>query len=120
MNQTERRVLKRYPIKIDATIITPTRSVSVRTVDIGIGGIRVISPDPILPETDIALSLATREEILLSGSVLWTIEIQREETPPEFEMGIEADAFILKEQEAIGFADRETVVREIISRVHNV
>ena len=82
---------------------------------IGAGGIRVRSSDPVLPDTDIVLSLAAREEILLSGSVLWAITAGQSST--EFEMGIEAEALIFKEQEAIGHADREALVEEILSRI---
>jgi hypothetical protein len=117
MINTERRQIPRHLIDIEATIVTPTASIPVHALDISAGGIRVLSPDPVLPETDIVLSLATREETLLSGSVLWTIEIEPKETTPAFEMGIEAYALILNEQEAIGYADREALVREIVSRV---
>jgi hypothetical protein len=113
----ERRRIKRHPIKIEATIITPKASIPAHAVDIGAGGIRVLSPEPIPPETVVALSMATEEETLLSGYILWAIEIQREEKPPVFELGIEAHAFILREQEAICLTDKETVVQEILARV---
>jgi hypothetical protein len=117
MTDTERRRIPRHPIDIEATVITPAASIPVHAIDISAGGIRILSPDPVLPETDIVLSLATREETLLSGSVLWTIEVEPKDTAPVFEMGIEAYALILNEQEAIGYADREALVREIVSRV---
>ena len=117
MTTTEKRLSTRHPIDIEATVITPSASIPARTLDICTGGIRVLSPEPLHPETDIAISLATREETLLSGSTLWAIEVDSKEGSPAFEVGIEVDAFILKEQEAIGHADREALVREIISRV---
>lgn len=116
MTTTEKRLSPRHPINIPATIITSTASIPARTLDISAGGIRVLSPVPVMPETDIALSLATGEETLLSGSILWTIEAEQDGTR-SFEVGIEADAFILREQEAIGRADREALVQEILSRV---
>lgn len=117
MATTERRLSTRHPINVEATIITPSSSIPARTVDICAGGIRVQSPAPVLPDTDIALSLNTREETLLSGFVLWAIEVAQNEGPPAFEMGIEAEAFILSEHQAIGHAERETLVQEILSRV---
>jgi hypothetical protein len=117
MTTTERRQSTRHPIDIKATIITPTASIPVTAMDICARGIRVLSPEPVPPETDIALSLDTREETLLSGSIIWTIEFKQEGAPPAFEVGIEADAFILKDQEAIGHTDRETFVQEILSRI---
>lgn len=117
MTITEKRLSIRHPIGIEATIITPTASIPVHALDISAGGIRVLSPEPVVPETDIALSLSTREETLLSGSILWAVEVQQPQGPPAFEVGIRADAFIIKEQEAIGSADREALVLEVLSRV---
>ena len=117
MTTAERRCIERHLVKIDATIITPRASIPAKAVDISAGGIRVLSPEPVTPDTVVALSLATEDETLLSGYVLWAIEIQRDQNPPIFEMGIEAHAFILKEQEAICLADRETFVGEILQRV---
>ena len=113
----ERRRAKRHPIQIDATIITPADSIPVVTVDISTAGIRVTSPEPILPDTDVAISLATGEETLLSGAVLWALEIDSRADAPRYEVGIEIDSVILKEHEAIGFADREAIVAELLSRV---
>ena len=113
----ERRHKKRHPIQIEATIITPTASISGVTVDISINGIRVTSPEPILPETDIALSLATGEETLLSGAILWALETKNKQDVPGYDVGIEIDSVILKDQEAIGFAEKEAIVEEILSRI---
>ena len=113
----ERRLAKRYPIGIDATLITPKASIPVHALDICAGGIRIESPEPVPPELNIALSLATEEETLLSGSILWTLEIKSEAGTPLYEIGIEADAFILRDQEAIGFADKVMLVSEILARV---
>jgi hypothetical protein len=113
----ERRLIKRHPIQIDATIITPTTSIKAVTVDISTAGIRVTSPEPILPETDIALSLSTGEETLLSGAILWALEINNKQGKPLYDIGIEVDSVILREHEAIGFADKEVLVTEILSRI---
>lgn len=113
----ERRIAQRHPVQIGATVITPTASVAAVTVDISADGIRIASPEPILPETDIALSLATGEETLLSGAILWALETASEQNTPLYHVGIEIDSVILKEREAIGFADKEAIVVEILSRV---
>jgi hypothetical protein len=112
----EKRLAKRHPIKVNATVITPTAFIPVITVDINTDGIRITSPDPILPETDVALSLATGEETLLSGAILWVLEIDKKENAPLYDVGIEIDSIILKEHEAIEFADRKATVAKILSR----
>jgi hypothetical protein len=113
----ERRLIERRPIRIDATIITPTASIAAVTVDISTDGIRITSPEPIFPETDVALSLATGEETLLSGTILWALEIKSKQDAPLYDVGIEVDSVILREHEAIGFVDKEAIVAEILSRI---
>ena len=116
----ERRLKMRHPIRIGAVIITPTASVAAVTVDISTDGIRILSPEPILPETDVALSLATGEETLLSGAVLWALEINGGQEKPSYDVGIEIDSVILRENEAIGFAGKEAIVTEILSRTRKM
>jgi hypothetical protein len=112
----ERRLKKRYPVQIDATVITPTASVEVVTVDISTDGLRITSPESILPERDVAISLATGEETLMSGTILWALEISERETPL-YDVGIGIDSLISREREAIGFAEKEALVAEILSRI---
>jgi hypothetical protein len=117
MATTERRHLVRHAIDVDATIITPSASLPGRAVDISAGGIRVIATQPVPPDTVVALSLETTSETLLSGMILWTIEVHLDKQPVVYEMGIDAHGFILREQEAIAQADREAMVQEILSRI---
>jgi hypothetical protein len=86
-------------------------------VDISTDGIRILSPDPILPETDIAISLATGEETLLSGTILWVLETNSKQEAPLYDVGVEIDSIILRERKAIGFAEKETIIAQILSRV---
>ena len=113
----ERRHKKRHPIQIDATIITPTAFIPAVTVNINTEGIRILSPDPILPETDIALSLAIGEETLLSGAILWVLEVNDKQGMTLYDVGIEIESIILKEQEAIGFAEKEAILTQILTRI---
>lgn len=117
MATTEKRLNTRYALDIDATIITSSASIPARVLDISAGGLRIRSPEAVLPETEIVLSLEIEEDTLLSGSVQWTIEIGKKDGTPAFEVGIEANAFIFKDQKAIGHTDRETMLREILTRV---
>ncbi len=117
MSATDRRASARHPFPTSATVITPEKSIPVMVVDIGPGGIRIQCPEPVLPNTDVALQLATRDETLLSGTVLWTLHLGERNNNRLYEIGIAADAFILRDQEAIGFANRETIVLEIVSRL---
>jgi hypothetical protein len=114
----ERRHMPRYPLHLDALMITPEETLPVQLLDISACGIRLASPEGIPPETDVALSLITGEEILLSGTVLWAMENPPSENFPSYEVGVEAQAFILRDQEIMSVAGKWTAVRDILSRIH--
>lgn len=116
----EKRLAKRHPVQIDATIITPTAFVPVVTVDISTDGIRILSPDPILPETDVALSLTTGEETLLSGAILWVLETRDKQGVTLYDVGVEIDSIILNDRKAIGSEEKEAIISEILSRVQQM
>ncbi|MFH0729887.1 MAG: PilZ domain-containing protein [Pseudomonadota bacterium] len=119
MQNQERRRRRRHKVSLHASIITPSVTVPVYVTDISIDGLRVESSDPILPETVIAVSLSLKEETLLTGQVLWSLEGQRM-GHRYYQIGIEIQGVILKDSQAIGFPPRETLVQEIISRVDPV
>jgi hypothetical protein len=119
MQNQDRRRQRRHKIGIHATIITPTVTIPVYVTDISIDGLRVESSDPILPETVIAVSLSLKEETLLTGHVLWSLEGERM-GHRYFQIGIEIQGIILKSREAIGFPPKEALVQEILSRVDQV
>lgn len=116
MVKNNRRRLDRHTIGVHATLITPDATVPVYAVDISVNGLRVESSDPVLPGTIVAVSLALKEETLLSGNVLWIIEKTRL-GKPYYEIGIETHAIILKDMEAIGFPKKSVLVAEILSRM---
>jgi hypothetical protein len=116
MQNQDRRRRCRRKIGIHATIITPSVTIPVYVTDISIDGLRVESSEPILPETLIAVSLSLKEETLLTGQALWSLEGERM-GHRYYQVGIEIQGIILKDQDAIGFPLNETLVQEMISRV---
>lgn len=116
MQKEDRRRGRRHKIGINATIITPTATIPVYATDISFEGLRVESSDPILPETIVAISLSLKEETLLAGNVLWSLEGKRLGNR-YYQIGIEIQGVILKDREAIGFPPKEALIQEILSRV---
>lgn len=116
MQNQDRRRKERLKIGIHATIITPTTTIPVYATDISVDGLRVESSDPILPETVIAISLSLKEETLLTGNVLWSLEGERM-GHRYYQIGIQIQGVILKGQEAIGFPPDEVLFQAILSRV---
>ena len=116
MAKKERRRLDRHKIGVHATIITPDVSIPAYAIDISVNGLRVECAEPVAPRRMVAVSLALREETLLSGNVLWAIEKSRG-GKPYYEIGIETHAIILKDMEAIGFPKKSVLIEEILSRM---
>jgi len=117
MKPEERRRQPRHEIHVPATIITPEKTIPGYALDISTDGIRLNLPEPVLPNTEVALSLDLDEETLLSGTVQWTIETPLEDSPLAYQVGIKVHSLILQDMEAIGSADRDELVRKILSRV---
>jgi hypothetical protein len=116
MRTNERRRHRRHKIGLHATLRTSSVTLPVYATDISVHGIHVTSPDPILPETAVTLSLEDgQEDLLLSGQVLWTLEAV-ERGKRGFEIGIEITAVILQKMRAIGFAEKEALLNKILSR----
>ncbi len=115
MKTHERRRHRRHKIGIHATLVTPSTTIPVYATDVSIDGIRIVSPDPIPPETAVTLSLAVKEETVLTGHVLWSLE-ELQWGRRGFEIGIEVTAIILRKMRAIGFAEKEALLHEILSR----
>jgi hypothetical protein len=57
-----------------------------------------------------------KEETLLAGNVLWSLEGKRMGNQ-YYQIGIEIQGVILKDREAIGFPPKEALIQEILSRV---
>lgn len=116
MGIKERRLQTRYQLGVHATIITPEAAIPVYAVDISVNGLRVESSDPILPETAVAVTLALKEETLLSGNIVWAVE-KMTASKPYYEIGIEIHAIIFEEKNAISFPKKAALVKEILSRL---
>jgi hypothetical protein len=116
MRTRERRRHRRHKIGLHATLTTSTVTLPVYATDISVHGIHVTSPEPILPETAVTLSLDGEKDFLLSGQVLWTLE-ELERGKRGFEVGIGVTAVILQKMRAIGFAEKGALINKLLSRV---
>jgi hypothetical protein len=115
MRTDERRLHRRHKIGLHATLFTSSATIPVYATDISVHGIHVTSPDPILPETAVALSLEGKEDVQLSGHVLWSLE-ELQGGKRGFEVGIEITAVIRQKMRTIGFAEKTALLNEILSR----
>jgi hypothetical protein len=75
MANRDRRKQPRHKIWINAKVITPDNSISAIATNLSVDGLGVLAPNPILPEANVNISLHLQEEIVLSGTVLWTVDI---------------------------------------------
>lgn len=111
----DRRRQRRYKIGLHGNIVSSTATIPVFATDISVNGLRVESTDLVIPETVVVVSLFLKEETLLTGQVLWSLESERM-GQRFYQIGIEVHAIILREMEAIGFLQKEALVQEILSR----
>lgn len=75
MTNRDRRKQPRHKIWIDAKVITPDNSVSAVATNLSVDGLGILAPKPILPEVNVNISFHLQEEIVLCGTVLWTVDL---------------------------------------------
>ena len=116
MNSNNRRRYPRYETKVEATILTTNLKISATLIDIGVGGIGVISEKAIKPGTEVFISLKLRGNYAIKGTVIWASYIYDEEIN-YYRMGIETDSIIIPDIKAIGFPERSELVTKILSQI---
>jgi len=116
MNTAERRRHPRFETKVEATLLTADRKVPATLIDIGEGGIGVISEKSILPGTEVYLSLNLKGKYVIQGTVVWSSQVYND-GKSQYRMGIEADRIIVPDIKAIGFLKRSQLVEEILSQI---
>ncbi|MFC1816629.1 PilZ domain-containing protein [Thermodesulfobacteriota bacterium] len=115
---TERRKQPRHKLKVEAKVATPDGSISVIVTDISGEGVHLLSPKAIQSGTKVMVSLLIEDEASLSGSVAWILDsyIRGQHV---YQIGVEIEAVILPEINAIGFHEKAEMVQEILSRVNS-
>ena len=114
MVEQERRKHPRYELRVKAKLATADQSIPVIMTNIGEEGVQM-EADTAVPEgTKVALSLQLAEETLLNGEVVWLLD-----TYVDGKMicliGMEIEAIVFPEIQAMGMSDNSQMVQEIIS-----
>lgn len=114
MVETERRKHSRHDLRVEAKVTTADRSLPVVMTNISQDGVQV-ECESVIPEgTEIVLSVQLAEETLLKGEVIWSLDTFVDEKMV-YLIGMEIEAIVLPEIQAIGLADKAGMVQEIIS-----
>jgi len=93
MTNRDRRKQPRHKIWIDAKVITPDNSVSAVATNLSADGLGILALNPILPEANVNISLQLQEEIVFSGTVLWTVDLHAG-GGVIYQMGIRIDGIV--------------------------
>ena len=116
MEHKDRRRYPRYETKVEAEIIVSNQKISVTMIDIGAGGIGVISEKAITPGANVFISLKLKGNYAIKGKVVWTEYIYDDEKI-YYRMGIELDCIILNDIKAIGFPERAELLVQLLSEI---
>ncbi|MBU1570426.1 MAG: PilZ domain-containing protein, partial [Proteobacteria bacterium] len=89
---------------------------SATLIDIGAGGIGVISEKAITPGAEVSIFLKLEGNYAVKGNVVWASYIYKG-GKNYYQMGIEADSIILTDIKAIGFSKRSELVAKILKEI---
>lgn len=109
---------RRYPrskIEIEARIYTADLNLSVTVVDIGEGGIGIISEKPVEIGSKISISLFPIIEDPIVGTPVWSFCFEKDQKY-YYRIGIEAEYLALERMKVFGFPINSNFVSEIISQ----
>ena len=93
MVDVERRKYARRKVKIAATVYEKGRKIPATIIDIGLGGLGLLSPEAINPGSKIEIVLSHTDKYAIGGTVHWAMLICTDKLKGEFQyrMGIKAD-----------------------------
>jgi hypothetical protein len=114
MVEQERRKHPRHELRVKAKLVTADQSIPVIMTNIGEEGVQM-EADTAVPEgTEVALSLQLAEETLLNGEVVWLLDTYVDGKIICL-IGMEIEAIVFPEIQAMGMSDNSQMVQEIIS-----
>lgn len=114
MKKHDRRQELRHEIQWEVAVVTDQAySLSATAVEISAAGIRVKTVKALLPGTQVAIFLKLEDEIQIRGTVLWTL-CGVEKGLSIYQVGINTDAIVQGEIKATQYADKQTLVQEIL------
>lgn len=114
MVEQERRKHPRHELRVKAKLATADQSIPVIMTNIGEEGVQM-EADTAVPEgTEVALSLQLAEETLLNGEVVWLLDTYVDDKMICL-IGMEIEAIVFPEIQAMGMSDNSQMVQEIIS-----
>ena len=89
----ERRKYARRKIKIESIVYEKGRKIPATIIDIGLGGLGLLSQEAITPGSKIEIVLSHTDEYAIGGTVHWAMLICKDKLKGEFQyrMGIKAD-----------------------------
>ena len=96
MVDTERRKHRRRKTEVGATVHKKGEDISVSIIDIGQGGIGLISERGIFPGTEVDVTVDFIDDYAIHGTVEWELLTNRE-GKFQYRIGIEADSILVPE-----------------------
>lgn len=114
MVEQKRRKHSRHELRVKAKLATADQSIPVIMTNISEEGVQM-EADTAVPEgTEVALSLQLAEETLLNGEVVWLLDTYVD-GKMIYLIGMEIEAIVFPEIQAMGMSDNSQMVQEIIS-----
>ena len=85
-------------------------------IDIGAGGVGVISKKAITPGAEVFISLKLEGNYAIKGKVVWSLNMY-DNGKIYYRIGIEMDCIILEDIKAIGFSERTELLTQLLSEI---
>ena len=114
MSDSERRRYPRHGTEVGATIFANNQEISATLIDIGVGGIGVISEKAIYPSTEVYIAFKYIDDYSIHGIVRWSYLFHRD-NKTYYRMGIEAESIVIQsDNDAVETPDRSEFGKKVL------
>jgi hypothetical protein len=117
MDHLDRQRYPRYETEVAAAIFVSNQEIEATMIDIGAGGIGVISEKAITPGAEVLISLKLEANYAIMGNVVWSLSMY-DKGKIYYRTGIEMDCIILEDINAMGFSERTELFSQLLSEIN--
>ena len=112
VDESERRGYLRHAVNIQVEIKAGSETASGMMVAISVEGLRISIPKLIKPSTDVVVSFAAGEEVIILASVVWALE---ESTAglPSYLAGLKIYSVLVNNKDVQGMAERTAFLQNL-------
>ena len=113
-DESELRKYPRFAVNVLVEVKVGSETISGLMVDISIEGLRISTPKPIKPSTDVVISFLVGEETVILASVVWSLD-KISKGLPSYLAGLKIHSVSVNNKNLQGMAELTAFLQNLIT-----